>query len=66
MNAIVIALIVLGLGATAYVLVRGIVTMARGKDISGEQSNRLMSYRVALQFATILLVVLLIVLVKSG
>lgn len=66
MNGLFIALIVLGALLTAYVLIRGIVTMASGKDITGEKSNRLMSLRVALQAATIMLVLLLLVLGGRG
>ena len=40
--------------------------MARGRDITGEQSNRLMSYRVGLQLLTIIFVVILIVLIRAG
>jgi hypothetical protein len=48
----IILLVALALG-TLGVLVRGIVIMARGKDVTGVQSNKMMSYRVALQFAAI-------------
>lgn len=66
MNALIIALIVLAALATAYVLIRGIVTMASGKDITGAQSNRLMSLRVTFQMLTILLVVLLLIIGGRG
>ena len=66
MNGFLIALIVLGALLTAWVLIRGIITMASGKDISGRQSNKLMSMRVALQAATILLVLLLLVIGGRG
>ena len=58
----------LALGAllTAYVLIRGIMTMASGKDITGEQSNKLMSLRVLFQAITIMLVLLLLVLGGRG
>ncbi len=56
MDTFVIVLIVLAAIATAVVLVRGVITMAQGKDISGRQSNKMMSYRVAFQLLTILLV----------
>ena len=56
MDTFIIVLIVIAAIATATVLVRGVLTMARGKDITGEQSNKLMSYRVAFQLLTILLV----------
>lgn len=66
MNTFIIVLIVLAAIATATVLIRGIVTMARGKDITGQQSNKMMSYRVAFQLLTILLVVVLLLMVRGG
>ena len=66
MNGLLIALIVLAAGATAYVLIRGVITMASGKDVTGQQSNKLMSMRVALQAATIMLVLLLLVIGGRG
>jgi len=66
MKTTVIIFIVLGALATAAALVKGIVTMASGRDITGEQSNKLMSYRVMLQFATVAFVVILILLVRAG
>lgn len=60
MNTFIIILIVLAALATAVVLVRGVITMAQGKDIGGKQSNKMMSYRVAFQLLTILLVLLLL------
>jgi len=65
MDTFVMILIILAAIATAVVLVRGIVTMASGKDITGEQSNKMMSYRVAFQLLTILLVVVLIVVMRG-
>lgn len=66
MTGLVIALIVLGALATAAVLVRGIIVMARGKDITGQQSNKLMSLRVLLQGITILFVIILIMMTRNG
>ena len=66
MDSFIIALIVLAAIATATVLVRGIVTMARGKDITGQQSNKMMSYRVAFQLLTIILVVILVFVMRSN
>ncbi len=66
MNMFLIILIVLGAAATAYVLVRGIATMASGKEISRQQSNRYMSMRVMLQAITVVLVVLLLLLGGRG
>ena len=66
MDTFVIVLIVLAAIATATVLVRGIIAMASGKDVTGQQSNKMMSYRVAFQLLTIILVVILIFIVRSG
>jgi hypothetical protein len=66
MDTFVIVLIVLAAIATATVLVRGIIAMASGKDVTGQQSNKMMSYRVAFQLLTIILVVVLIFIVRSG
>lgn len=66
MNTFVIILIALFAIATAVVLVRGVIGMAQGKDITGRQSNKMMSYRVAFQLVTVLLVVVLLLLVRNG
>jgi hypothetical protein len=66
MNGILIALIVLAALATGYVLIRGIVTMAQGKDISGVQSNKFMSLRVTFQMLTIALVIILLIVGGRG
>jgi hypothetical protein len=66
MSTVVLIFVILGALATAAILVRGIVTMARGKDITGVQSNRLMSYRVGMQLFTVIMIVVLILLVRAG
>jgi hypothetical protein len=55
-------LLVLAMGATAYVLVRGVMLMASGKDLSGEQSQQWMRKRVLFQAIAIVIVILLLVL----
>ncbi len=66
MNTILIILIVLAALATAYVLVRGVINMAQGKDVSGVRSNKLMASRVALQGLAILLVIILFMIGGRG
>jgi hypothetical protein len=66
MNGFIIAGIVLAALATAYVLVRGIITMASGKDITGEQSNKYMWRRVQFQMLAVLLVVVLMLMLGRG
>jgi Hypoxia induced protein conserved region len=61
MNAILIILLVLAMGATAYVLVRGVMAMASGKDISGERQQDYMRKRVLFQAVAIVIVILLLV-----
>ena len=53
-------LLLLAMGATAYVLVRGVINMASGKDLSGEQSQRWMQRRVLFQGLAIVIVILLL------
>lgn len=66
MQTAFIILLVVSVILTATMLVRGVITMAQGKDITGEQSNKLMSYRVAFQALAILIVVILILLARAG
>ena len=61
MNTILVILLVLAMGATAYVLVRGVMAMASGKDISGERQQDYMRKRVLFQAIAIILVVLILV-----
>jgi uncharacterized membrane protein YjgN (DUF898 family) len=66
MNGFIIALIVLAALATAYVLVRGIITMASGKDVTGQQSNKYMWRRVQFQMLAVLLVIVLMLMMGRG
>ena len=60
MQTLLILLIVAAAGMTAFVLVKGVIGMAQGKDVSGVRSQALMRKRVTYQAVTIVLVVLLI------
>ena len=66
MQPLLITLMVLSALATLAVLARGIVIMARGKDITGKQSNKMMSYRVAFQALAILFIVILFLVNRPG
>ncbi|MEO6433940.1 MAG: twin transmembrane helix small protein [Sphingomicrobium sp.] len=67
MNILLIILLVLAMGATAYVLVRGVMAMASGKDVSGEQQQHYMRKRVLFQAVAIVLVILILAVAgKSG
>jgi Hypoxia induced protein conserved region len=61
MNTILIILLVLAMGATAYVLVRGVMAMASGKDLSGERQQDYMRKRVLFQAVAIIIVILILV-----
>ena len=61
MNTLLIILLVLAMGATAYVLVRGVIAMASGKDLSGEQQQSYMRKRVLYQAIAIVIVILIFV-----
>ena len=66
MNAVLIIFMVVAAVATLGVLARGIVIMARGKDISGKQSNKMMSYRIAFQALAIIFIVILFLINRPG
>ena len=61
MQTLLIILIVLAAGATLFVLVKGVIGMAQGKDLTGQRSQDLMRKRVMFQALAIILVVLLLV-----
>ena len=66
MNMLLIILLVLAMGATAYVLVRGVMAMASGKDISGERQQDYMRKRVLFQAVAIVVVILILVLAGAS
>jgi hypothetical protein len=64
-KAILIILIVLAALATLFVLIKGVVTMAGGKDITGQRSQALMQKRILFQGIAILLAIALLVVAGS-
>ena len=66
MKVILIILIVIGALATLFVLIKGVVGMAQGKDITGQRSQQLMQKRVMFQAITILLAVALLAVMSNG
>ncbi len=66
MQTLLIILILAAAGATAFVLVKGVVGMAQGKDITGVRSQDLMRKRVMFQALAIVLVVLLLLVASGG
>ncbi len=66
MSTLMIILLVLAMGATAYVLVRGVMAMASGKDVTGQAQQNWMRKRVLFQAVAIVLVVLILIVAGAG
>ena len=61
MSVLLTVLLVAAMAATAYVLVRGVMTMAQGRVGSSEQQQQWMRKRVMFQAIAIILVVLILI-----
>ena len=61
MAPILMILLLVAMAATAYVLVRGVIAMASGKDITGEQQQNYMRKRVLFQAIAIVIIILILV-----
>ena len=66
MNTLLILALVAAMGATLYVLARGVIAMANGKDVSGEVQQGYMQKRVMFQGIAIVIVILILVLASGG
>lgn len=66
MRIVLLILLLLAMAAVVYVLVRGVIAMASGKDLSGEQSQMWMRRRVLFQAVAIVLVILILVVASSA
>ncbi len=66
MKTLFFILILIAAFGTFAVLVRGVVLMASGKDVTGEQQNKLMIRRIGWQAATIVIVVLFLMFMSVG
>ena len=64
MNTFLVILLVLAMAATVYVLVRGVITMAQGKEMSSEKQQQWMQRRV--QFQALAIVIVVIILLAAG
>jgi len=62
MNTFLFILLLIAMAAVAYVLVRGVIAMAQGKDVTGEVQQSYMQKRVLYQGIAIVIVVLILVL----
>lgn len=66
MNTLLIIVLVIAMAATAYVLVRGVIAMAQGKEASSEVQQQYMQKRVLYQGIAIVIVVLILALASGG
>ena len=66
MSTVMIILLVIAMAATAYVLVRGVMAMASGKDVTGEQQQNWMRKRVLFQAVAIVLVALILIMAGAS
>ena len=66
MNTVLTILLLAAMGATAYVLIRGVMAMASGKDISGERQQDYMRKRVLFQAVAIIVVILILILAGAS
>ena len=66
MNTLLVIALVAAMAATAYVLIRGVIAMASGKDVSGEVQQGYMQKRVMFQGVAIVIVILILVLASGG
>ena len=62
MTILLIIALVAAMGAVVYALVRGVMAMASGKDISGQQQQNYMQKRVLFQGLAIVVVVIILAL----
>jgi hypothetical protein len=60
MQILLLILLLLSMAAVAYVLVRGVINMASGQDLTGEKSQMWMRRRVLFQAVAIIIVILII------
>jgi hypothetical protein len=60
MNTLLFLLLLAAMGAVLYVLVRGVIAMANGKDVTGEVQQGYMQKRVLYQGVAIVIVVLIL------
>ena len=65
-NTLLLILLALAMGATAYVLIRGVIAMAEGRDVSGQEQQKWMRKRVMFQAIAIVVVMLILVLASKS
>ncbi len=66
MQTFLMIMVVLAALATLFVLVKGVIGMAQGKDITGVRSQGLMRQRVMLQAVAIVFIILFILVARGS
>jgi preprotein translocase subunit SecE len=66
MQTFLMVLVFLAAAATLFVLVKGVIGMAQGKDITGVRSQGLMRQRVMLQAVAIIFIILFILVARGS
>jgi hypothetical protein len=66
MRYVLLVLLLVAMAGVVYVLVRGVIAMASGKDMTGEQSQMWMRRRVLFQAVAIVLVILILFAASSA
>ena len=66
MNTILFILLIIAMAAVTYVLVRGVIAMAQGKDVTGEVQQGYMQKRVLYQGIAIAIVILILFMASGG
>lgn len=66
MSILLFIMILIAAGATLFVLARGVIGMAQGKDITGQRSQELMRKRVMYQAVAIVFIVLFLLVASGG
>lgn len=66
MNTLLFIALAAAMVGTAYVLVRGVIAMANGKDVTGETQQNYMQKRVLFQGVAIVIVIVILALASGG
>jgi hypothetical protein len=66
MSTVLTILLLLAMAAVVYVLARGVMGMASGRDLTGEQSQMWMRRRVIFQAVAVVLVILILLLAGTS
>jgi hypothetical protein len=66
MRILLLIMLLLAMAAVLYVLVRGVIAMASGKDVTGEQSQLWMRRRVLYQGVAIFIVIAMLYLASAA